>query len=354
MEYVAIGHLRHDKRYSRASNCVYSRSTIHDAPGVPPSRADFTSTGAPWPSASPCWQARESFCAANSRQLLSAEIVLLSLFRFASWLAVIGCALLASCAGTLVHEERSEFSHIRVVDSGGQRALYFLGSSGVEVVETLMDLRHPEILQHAYSRTAMASLLYVPQPSSCLLIGLGGGAIVRFLDHHFPQLQLDVVEIDPVVVRVAREHFGTTESQRTRIHVADGREFLERGGARYDLILIDAHLHPEVRTDGAGHPLSLQGEAFYRSVRARLKPGGIAMFNLIAGRDAEAYLASIRAAFASADVYRPKETGNILVFVSPDRALADEAALRLRARELDTHGGHGFLFEQLLAARGQP
>jgi spermidine synthase len=236
------------------------------------------------------------------------------------------------------------------VDAGGLRALRFLGDSDLDVVETLIDPRQPHVLQHAYARTAMGALLYAPEPESGLLIGLGGGAMVRFLNHHLPRLRLEVVEIDPAVVRVAREYFGTVESPGTRFHVADGREFLARGGARYDLILIDAHLHPDERTDASGHPLSLRGAAFYRSVRERLSPGGVAMFNMLRGRDAETWLGSVRQAFAATHVYRPAGTGNLIVFAA-DRPLPGDDELLVRARAFDRRGGYGFSFEQLLAAR---
>jgi spermidine synthase len=236
------------------------------------------------------------------------------------------------------------------VDSGGLRALRFLGESDLDVIETLIDLREPHVLQHAYARAAMGALLYAPEPESCLLIGLGGGAIVRFLDHHFPRLRLDVVEIDPAVVRVAREYFGTTEGPASRFHVADGREFLERRGPRYDLILIDAHLHPDERTDASGHPLSLRGAAFYRSVRERLNPDGIAMFNMIRGRAAETWLDGVRRAFAATHVYRPAGTGNLIVFAA-DRPLPGGDELLARARTFDRRGGYSFSFERLLEAR---
>ena len=271
--------------------------------------------------------------------------------RFYLGLAAL-CALLpTACASVVVHEVRSDYSHIRVVDVGGQRALYFLGSADVDVVETLIDLRQPHVLQHEYARAVMAGLLYRSETSSCLLIGLGGGAIVRFFNHHLPRLELDVVEIDPVVVRVAREFFGTTEAPGTRIRVADGRDFLERSAARYDLILIDAHLHPDARTDSTGHPLSLRSAPFYRSVRERLNPGGMVMFNVIKGRDSDAYVDKIGKAFGSIDVYRPVGTGNIIVFASADAALPGEGELRARAQAFDRRGGYGFSFEPLLAVR---
>src|SRR5204862_378616 len=65
------------------------------------------------------------------------------------------CLALAACRGTLVHEVQSPYSHIQVYDTGGRRALYFGGEERGRVVETLMDLREPHVLQHGYIRAAM-------------------------------------------------------------------------------------------------------------------------------------------------------------------------------------------------------
>jgi len=255
--------------------------------------------------------------------------------------------LLACCAGTLIHERRSEYSDIRVLDSGAYRYLQF---GDTRVIETLMDLREPQLLQHPYSRTAMAGFLYAPQVRNCLLIGLGGGAMVRFINHHFPEVELDVVEIDAAIVSVAAEFFGTREGPRTRIIVADGFDYLERAAQTYDLILVDAHLDPGKRTDTAGHPLTLQTEAFFQSVERRLNAGGVVMFNSLAGSEGRRYLERIRKAFRAVDTYAPPGSGNVLAFASPF-ALADEPTLRERAKQLDRRGGFGFFFERLLELR---
>jgi len=261
------------------------------------------------------------------------------------------CLALAACRGALVHDVRSEYSHIQVYDSGGRRAIYFGGDDGPRVVETLMDLRQPHVLQHAYARGAMAAFLYRPDAASCLLVGLGGGSMVRFINHHFPGLRLDVVELDPAIVAVARDFFGTTETARTRILVADGREYLERATQRYDLILIDAHLHPGERTDASGHPLSLQSDAFYLSIHRRLNAGGVVMFNILSGADAQRYIDGIRGAFFATQVYHAGGTGNLIVFASPQGPLAGDAQLQQRAREWDRRGTLGFSFERVFAER---
>ena len=261
------------------------------------------------------------------------------------------CLLLAACAGTPVHEVRSEYSHIKVVDYGSQRALLFVDEAGkADVIQTLIDLKQPERLQHLYARAMMAGLLYPAETKSLLLIGLGGGALVHFLNAYFPEVSLDVVELDPAVVKVARDYFGTAENARTRIFVGDGRDFLQRAAGRYDLILLDAHLHPGAETDKTGHPLSLQTQAFYRSLHQRLQPGGAALFNLIARGEERAYIASICRAFTATELLWTPARGNVIVVAMPG-PMPDDATLHARARALDGGGDYGFSFDRLLESR---
>lgn len=62
----------------------------------------------------------------------------------------------------------------------------------------------------------------------CLVIGLGGGALVSYLANKFPKAEVDVVEIDPAIVRVAREQFEFADGpeRRVRVVVADGVDFV--------------------------------------------------------------------------------------------------------------------------------
>ncbi len=265
------------------------------------------------------------------------------------------CGLLAACQGVPVHEVRSSFSHIQIRDYGAQRVMLFLDANGDSTVETVIDRSEPHRLQHPYSHTLMAGLLYLPDspnPSAGLLVGLGGGAVVRFLNHEFPGMRLDVVDIDPVVVGLAREFFGTVPGPRTRILVEDAFEYLRRTHERYDIILMDAHLRPREETDPSGQPLRLKTAAFLRSLHERLHPGGVVVFNLMEGPHTSADIVTLRAAFAQAVVFRSASQGNLIVVALTSGSRADDEELRRRARELDRRGGRGFRFESLLEERG--
>ena len=258
--------------------------------------------------------------------------------------------LAAVCHGAVIHDVRSPFSHIQIRDSGSQRAMFFLGNGGEAVLETIIDVDAPHRLQHAYSHTMTAGLLYRPTPSACLLIGLGGGALVRFLNHELPHMRLDVVEIDPVVVELAREFFGTDAGPRTRIFTEDAVRYLRRSRERYDLILVNAHLMPSAQTNASGLPLGFSAEAFLSSLRERLLPGGAVTFNLIEGKDTAAQIGLIRNAFKAVDVYRSASAGNIIV-VALAAARPRDGELRRRAQGLDRQADRGFSFEKVLDER---
>ncbi len=41
-----------------------------------------------------------------------------------------------------------------------------------------------------------------------LLVGLGGGSIPKKLNKEFPNLEIDAIELDPEVIRIAKDHFN--------------------------------------------------------------------------------------------------------------------------------------------------
>jgi spermidine synthase len=252
----------------------------------------------------------------------------------------------------LVHETRSEFSHIRIRDRGSRRTLYFVRDNGQEVVETSIDLTSPQLLQIQYTRLMFVSLLYRPAPEACLIVGLGGGAMVRFLNYFFPQVRVDVVEIDPAIVAIARQYFGTDARPGTRILTADGLAYLRQTTDRYDVIYMDAFLKPGGDNDTTGVPLRLKTETFLRGLHQRLRPGGLVVFNINASEETAGDIATIRSAFPAVDVYRVSGTGTVVAVAALRDRMPGNAELRERARALDRRGDLGFSFEQLLAHRG--
>ena len=156
-----------------------------------------------------------------------------------------------------------------------------------------------------------------PTAKRLLNIGLGSGAVPSALGRL--GIQVDVVEIDPAVVRFAQKYFEFVATGQ--VYTEDARAFLQRTAARYDLVVHDTF------TGGATpeHLLSLE---VLQRVHSVLRPGGVLALNFVGyydGPPAEASFAvtrTLRAAFRYVSAYRDSASdanepvGNILFFAS--------------------------------------
>jgi spermidine synthase len=183
-------------------------------------------------------------------------------------------------AGRLEYEGHSAFSHVCLRRQGNVRSMLFVRDSGEEVLESQIDLRKPYVLRFEYLRALFASYLVCERPQDVLIVGLGGGGMVHFLQKFDPTVRIDAVEIDPLVVELADKYFGVRTSGNVNVVTADGLAFIAEGDKQYDVIYMDAFLKPSAETDATGAPLELRTQEFYRQMQARLKPGGAVAFNI--------------------------------------------------------------------------
>jgi spermidine synthase len=183
--------------------------------------------------------------------------------------------LLAHCSAAsprkVLFEKRSEYNHITVTeDREGRRYLQFEDGGALQ---SQVRMGQPLQLELPYTQVAMVGLAFVPEPKRILVVGLGGGAMPMFLRTVLPKAHIDVVDIDPVVVEVARRYFDFREDAALRAHVGDGRRFVETAGPAYDLIFLDAYGSDNI-------PLHLATREFLLAVRARLAERGAVVANV--------------------------------------------------------------------------
>lgn len=58
------------------------------------------------------------------------------------------------------------------------------------------------------------------------MVGLGGGSLPLFVHDHFPRSRIEAVEIDPSMLEVATQWFGFSQSDRMKVHIADGLDYI--------------------------------------------------------------------------------------------------------------------------------
>ncbi|MBQ9955013.1 MAG: fused MFS/spermidine synthase [Eggerthellaceae bacterium] len=147
------------------------------------------------------------------------------------------------------------------------------------------------------------------RPSARRLLMIGGGAfsypkhLLMSEEERLEGASIDVVEIDPAIVDIARAHFfldeverahGPEGSGRLSVVVGDGAEVLRCAQAgRYDVIVNDSFSGTDP-TDG------LLSAELLDAARSVLTPGGLYVVNAVAEtlEEAEPFACSLRRAFA--------------------------------------------------------
>lgn len=143
-------------------------------------------------------------------------------------------------------------------------------------IQSRMRIQDPNGPGLSYVAAMHVGPLLRPEIRRVLLIGLGGGTMPKQFLRLYPQMTIDVVEIDPLVVSVARQWFALPADPRLRIHVADGRTFLARSSERWDLIVIDAYT---TNRYGDTIPAHLTTREFFGEALRHLTPEGIVHFH---------------------------------------------------------------------------
>jgi spermidine synthase len=181
----------------------------------------------------------------------------------------------AALAQKLVHSERSLYREVLVYEQDGERCMCFTRMCRIGR-QSCIKLDNPRQFALRYPRMAMGGLLFTgPAPQRVLIIGLGGGTIPTALREVLPQAQIDVVEIDPAVTRVAKRFFGFRDDAKMKVHEMDGRVYVKRAireGRKYDAILLDAFDHEYI-------PEHLLTREFLAEVESLLAPQGVLVGN---------------------------------------------------------------------------
>ena len=133
-----------------------------------------------------------------------------------------------------------------------------------------MDMSQPERLVFPYERMMLASVALVAEPRAILLLGLGGGAMLRHLKAYLPEAEVTVVERDPAVIAFARDHFHVTH----KVLRADAADIVADARGAYDVVMVDLY--------DAGGGASL-GQQFWDDCAAALRPGGCIAVNWAGG-----------------------------------------------------------------------
>lgn len=174
----------------------------------------------------------------------------------------------------IVHSSFRDGQLVEVVDSGEWRTLYF----GKRTLQSRQNLYQPQQLSLRYTQFMMSNLpLLANPPSRVLILGVGGGSLIHFIHHHYPDCRIDAVDRNDYILQVAQTYFDVAPSPTIKLHCSDGLDFLlDCPKNIYDLILVDTYSE-------TGMADTLFDPRFFPSSKKCLKKGGIVTCNLWSG-----------------------------------------------------------------------
>lgn len=241
----------------------------------------------------------------------------------------------------ILFEKDSAYHRIIIYEDGESRILRFNQSR-----QSGMYLKDPDRLRFLYTEYASLPLVLKPDAKAVAFIGLGGGSLPRRYRKDYPSLRIDVAEIDPEVVTVAKRFFGFGEDERMQVAAEDGRVFLTRKrDARYDYVFVDAYYSDAI-------PFHMTTVEFLGLVRRRLSPDGVVAWNIIGALNGphsrlfRSVYKTFQASFpqvyvfpvGGASAFEGGALGNLIVVGSPSMARLSRDAFVERARALEASG----------------
>lgn len=189
---------------------------------------------------------------------------------------------------------------------------------------------HPAKLMtgHAWDAITAAALLHPLPIKKLLMLGLGGGTVLRQLRAFLPTTEFTAVEIDSEMIRLAREYMDLDQIG-VEVVQGDAFEFLNQHRLQYDVLIDDLYRCGEQDVERP----ALVDSALLQQHNALLHPEGSLVMNFVVGRGHHQVHRNARKAFeetfSSLRALRPPNSHNeVLVGTNAPLALKGPGALR--------------------------
>jgi spermidine synthase len=173
--------------------------------------------------------------------------------------------------GNIIYQQDTPYNSLYVVDNNarGTRTLW-LNS----LPHSAMYLNGSNNSVFLYTDYFHIAFVFNPEIKKILFIGGGGFSGPKKFLEDYPDVTVDVVEIDSVVVETAKNYFSIPDERRLEIFNEDGRMFLSNTDKKYDLIVLDAYSKTYV-------PFHLMTMEFFELLNEHLNTNGIVLSNII-------------------------------------------------------------------------
>lgn len=216
---------------------------------------------------------------------------------------------------SIIVEKESIYNYLRVYEDEESIMLSTNVLFGVQSVK--MKNKKLTSFYYDYALAAPVMVNAMDEQKDILVLGLGTGTFATQCKQFFNNPNVDGVEIDGEIVKLAKDYFDLPSSINT--YIEDGRAYINRINKKYDVIMVDAYQDITI-------PFQMSSIEFFTKVKEHLKEDGIMVVNLNMYSEQETsindYLAStIVNTFcnnSNGSVYLVKASSNIELFASPN------------------------------------
>lgn len=225
--------------------------------------------------------------------------------------------------GHVLFEQAQANGTLRICENDTHRWLDF----GTEFTQTVMHRIHPARLELQYTQAMALALALNPNAQRLLNLGAGCGAFERFFSAYLPALEIDSVESEAAIIRIAHDYFALPSQSLVRQGIADS--FVRSYSSTVDIVLCDLH-------DGENQPYCLTDPLFYQDLRKCMKADGVLVINLLpkTERDLTDCLKALRCAFKWQYLLDWHNIGNVLLFAQAEQP-ADKSQITERAMQIE-------------------
>lgn len=142
---------------------------------------------------------------------------------------------------------------------------------------TLLNTENANYSYGALQRVLKFGLLNtdISKTRNILVLGLGGGCVLKTLRNDFNYAnRITAVDIDPVIIEIAKKEFGISEDDKTKIICDDAFDYVMNDNSMFDLIIIDLFIDNKI-------PDKFLLLEFWREIINKLSLGGTIIFNTL-------------------------------------------------------------------------
>lgn len=124
-----------------------------------------------------------------------------------------------------------------------------------------------EVLEYGLDKISLASV------ESALILGMGAGSVIQSLREKYEYSnKITAVELDPVVIQIAKDEFEVTPDEQLKIYCEDAICFVAQTKQIFDLIILDVFVDKDV-------PSGIYEENFWLDLALCTAENGKILFN---------------------------------------------------------------------------